>query len=292
MAVDSLQGKIRKTKNPTVLNLGGGCNDLPLGLLEGEPSTAAALGAFCRELMGALEGLVPALRFSFGDFALLGPEGLTELQRLLRLSAEKGYYTVLDAPEVLSAEGAGRTADALLGQGAAFPCDAAVLSCYLGTDVLRPFLPYCRERKKDVFVLVRSANRSAGELQDLLTGSRLAHTVAADYVNRYGEETAGKYGYTRVGVMAAASSAGSLRTLRSTYPRLFLLIDGADYPNASVKGCASGFDRMGYGAAICVGTDITGAWRQAGTDGADYAAQAVAAAERIKRNIGRYVTIL
>ena len=140
--------------------------------------------------------------------------------------------------------------------------------------------------------MTRTANKSAPELQDLLSGTRLVHTVAADHVNRYGEGTEGKHGYTRVGILAAASSAESLRTLRAKYPRLFFLVDGFDYPNANAKNCAQAFDKYGHGAAVCGGTAITCAWKKAESDGSDWLAYARSSAERMKKNLTRYITIL
>lgn len=292
MSVDSLQEKIRKLKNPSLVELGMSMADLPPFLPEEAGSTAAAYGRFCRELLAGLKGLVPGVRVSFAAFALLGPEGLTELTQTLKTASNLGFYVLLDAPELLSVTVSSATAEGILGKDSPYPCDAVVIGGYLGSDVLKPFLPYCREGKKDVFVVVRTANKSAPELQDLLTGSRLVHTAAADQVNRYGGETVGKFGYSRVGVLAAASSGESLRLLRSKYPKLFLLLDGYDYPNGSGKNCSYAFDRLGHGAAVCAGASITGAWKQTEGDGRDFAAQAVAAAERMKRNLSRYVTIL
>ncbi len=288
MSVDTLQEKIRKTKNPSVLELAMPLCDLPPRFSQ----DASGYGAFCRELLAGLKGSVPGVRFGFGWFALLGPEGLTELEKTMKEAAGLGYYVLLDAPELLSPAGAKMTAEALLGQGSAYPCDGLIIGGYLGSDIIKPFLSYCKKENKDLFVVTRTANKSASELQDLLTGTRLVHAAAADHVNRYGADTAGKSGYTRVGILAAASSAESLRSLRSKYPRLFFLLDGFDYPNANAKNCSFAFDKFGHGAAACGGTAITCAWKQGQSDGEDYLDQAKAAAERMKKNLTRYVTVL
>ena len=288
MSVDILQEKIRKTKNPSVLELALPICDLPPQF----SADAKGYGAFCRELLEGLKATVPAVRFSFSVFSLLGAEGLQELSETMKTAAELGYYVALDAPEILSPMMAKLTAEAIFGENSLYPCDGLVISGYLGSDVIKPFLPYCKKEKKDVFVVVRTANKSASELQDLLSGSRLVHAAAADHVNRYGADTAGKSGYTRVGILAAASSAESLRSLRTKYPKLFLLVDGYDYPNANAKNCSFAFDKFGHGAAVCGGTGITGAWKQAESDGSDYLTHAVSAAERMKKNLTRYVTIL
>ena len=75
---------------------------------------------------------------------------------------------VLDAPEILGVRSAQNVAARLFRPETQFPCDGVVLNSYLGSDCIAPFLPGCREGKKSVFVAIRTANRSAPELQDLL----------------------------------------------------------------------------------------------------------------------------
>lgn len=286
MAVDSLQEKIRKTKNPTMLELYPALDELPSRFAP----TAAGYAEYARELLTALKDIVPAIRVSFGSFALLGAAGMETLQDVLSCAKKLGYYVVLDAPELLRVKAAASAAEALLGKDSQFPCDGLIIGSYPGSDVIKPFLDHCREGKKDLFVVVRTANKSAPELQDLLSGGRLVHMAAADHVNRYGADTAGKFGYTRVGILAAASSASSLKDLRAKYPRLFMILDGADYPNANAKNCANAFDKFGHGAVAVVGSSVTGAWKQ--EDGAEALEAAVAAANRMKKNLNRYITIL
>ena len=288
MSVDILQEKIRKMKNPSMLELALPLSDLPPQYEQ----TAAGYGAFCRELLEGLKDTVPAVRVCFAAFALLGSDGMTELTNTLTVASELGYYVCLDAPEVSSPAMAKVIADALLGEGSAYPCDGLILSGYAGSDILKPFLPYTKKAQKDLYVITRTANKSAPEIQDLLSGGRIVHAVAADHANRCGEGTEGKHGYTRVGILAAASSAESLRSLRSKYPRLFFLLDGFDYPNANAKNCSFAFDKFGHGAAACGGTAITCAWKKEESDGSDHLVHAQAAAERMKKNLNRYLTIL
>ena len=292
MAIDVLQEKIRKTKNPSVLELALSVSDLPPLLLAEEGSAGKAYARFCREMLEHLKGTVPAVRLSFTAFALLGHDGLYQLTETLKRAGELGYYTILDAPELLSPATAKHTAELIFGADTLYPCSGLVIGGYLGSDIIKPFLPLCKKEKKDLFIVTRTANKSAPELQDLLAGSRIVHVAAADHVNRYGADTAGKFGYTQAGLLAAASSAESLRSLRSKYPKLFLLLDGYDYPNANAKNCSHAFDKYGHGAAACGSTGITAAWKDAESDGRDYLDHAKAAAERMKKNITRYITVL
>ena len=290
MSVDVLQDKIRKTKNPSMLEISLQISELPPHILAEADCGPKAYAKLCQDLLPALKGIIPAVRVSFASFALLGGDGLCVLQDILKLAKDLGFYICMDAPELLSAQSAAMTADAIFGENSVFPCDGLIISGYAGSDVIKPFLPYCAEGKKDIFVVARTANKSAPELQDLLSGTRLVHAAAADHVNRYGADTAGKRGYTRVGILAGASSAQSLRELRGKYPKLFIIIDGADYPNANAKNCSFAFDKFGHGAVACVGGAVYGAWKQ--EEGADPIVSAAVAAERMKKNLNRYVTIL
>ena len=290
MSIDAFQEKIRKTKNPSVLLIYAFSQWIPPHILQEADSMPSACLRFYTELLTALKGVVPAVRFGFGSFGLLGPEGLGTLSSLMKTAKDQGFYVLLDAPEQLSVQGAKNTAQVLGAADSSYPCDGIVFSFWLGSDILKSFLPLA-QKGKTLFPVVRTANKSAAEIQDLLTGARLVHTAAADIVSRQGEAVVGRCGYCQVGAVAAASAADSLRALRTKYNRLFLLLDGFDYPNANAKNCSYAFDKLGHGAAACGGSCIAAAWQEEG-DGSDYLEKALQGAERMKKNLTRYITVL
>lgn len=292
MAIDRLQEKIRKMKNPTVLNLSFLPEHIPQTIMQVSGSYIKAREIYCKELLEQLKESVPAVRFSFASFALDGAEGLESLQLLLQTAKNLGYYVFLDGPEALSAQEAGRTADILLSEDCCWYFDGLILCSYIGSDGIKPYVSKLKTVGRDLFVVARTANRSATELQDLLTGTRLMHMANADIANRFTQPCDTKSGYSRVGVLAAASSAESLRTLRTTYKDIFLLIDGCDYPNANAKNCSNAFDLLGHGAAACVGLSVIAAWQESEQNDGNYLNSAFEAAIRMKKNLTRYITIL
>ena len=292
MSIDVLQDKIRKLKNPAMVDLALAACDLPPVLVEQEGSAAKAYGRFCMELLENLKTLVPAVRVGFTAFALMGAEGLEELTKVLKAAKNHGYYVALESPYILSPMMAQATAEAVFGENALYPCDGLILPAYPGSDVIKPFLPYVKDGKKDIFPVVRTSNKTAPEIQDLLTGSRLVHAAAADLINRFGGDNTGKTGYARVGVLAGANSADSLKTLRTKYPRLFILVDDMDYSGCNAKICGNAFDQLGHGAVVCAGPTVTMAWKLNEAEAGEYLTQAKAAAERMKKNLTRYTTVL
>ncbi len=292
MSIDVLQERIRKLKNPSMVDLALAAGELPSHLLEETGSGALAYGRFCRELLQALKGLVPAVRVSFTAFGILGPQGLEELGKILKEASALGYYVALEAPWLTCPMMAAATAEAVWGEGALYPCDGLIITAYPGSDIIKPFLPYVKEGKKDLFPVVRTSNKSAPEVQDLLTGTRQVHVAAADLINRFSAEHMERCGYSRVSVVAGANSVQSLKNLRTKYPRLFLVLDDLDYSGCNAKICADAFDKLGHGAVVCAGPTVTAAWKEGKSDGRDFAQQAVAAAERMKKNLTRYTTVL
>ncbi len=283
--MDLLQEKIRKMKCPIVADFAVQDSLIP-DHLQGD------YAAFSKALMDGLKDLAPAVRFSFDQLALAGEEGLKTLSELMQYARELGFFVLLDGPAVLSPWAAERTAAGFFGEEGLYPCDGLILSPYIGSDAIKPFLPYCKDKGKAVFFAVRSANRSASELQDLMVGSRLVHIAAADVVNRHAETVLARCGYSHVGVLTAATSSNAVMGLRSKYNRLFLLVDGYDYPGGNGKNCSYGFDRFGHGCAVSVGPAIVGAWQAEQTDGTDFVEKAAQALQRIKNNLKTYVTIL
>lgn len=288
MSIDHLQERIRKLKSPIVLDMGIRRDQLPPHIVEKEGDYLSAYSRFCRELLEKMKGLIPAVRFRMASFAFLGPEGLAALSQLTERAKELGYYILLDIPESLCPQDAQEQAAMLANVPWRF--HGIVICSYMGSDGIKPYIQPLKELDRELFCVIRTGNKSAPELQDLLTGGRLVHVAAADILNRLGKGYEGRCGYSRIGAVAGAGD--SLRTLRQNYKSMFLLVDSYDYANVSAKRCANAFDRLGHGAAVCVGSKVTAAWIDAETDGVDYLDQAVKALDRMKKNLFSYFSVL
>ena len=289
MSMDVLQERIRKLKCPIIVDLSMKMDHIPTAM-RAEKTDAQAYCDYCDALLEALSTVAAGVRFSFDRFALYG--ALVGLKSLLSKAMDLGYYVLLDGPQTLSPWMAEEACDIIFAQDGPYPCHGMILSPWAGSDCIKPFLSACKDGGKSLFYAVRTANKTAPEVQDLMTGGRLTHVAAADVVNRHGEPIFGKCGYSHIGALTAATNAAAVSGLRSKYKRMFLLVDGIDYPGGNAKNCSMAFDKFGRGAAVCAGPDVTAAWLKAETDGTEFADLAVKAVERLKGNIARYVSIL
>ena len=287
MSMDVLKNKIRKLRNPSALTIAPTLDSLPPQYLTEFDSPVLGMGEYCRRSLEALKGLLPAVKVSFSAFALLGPEGLTQLQSVLDKAKELGYYVILDWQRQED-ESAAKAAAKLIFSGGIWKCDGVVLSCYPGSGSIKPYITEANKEKKDVYVVLKTGGKSGSELQDLQTGGRTVYTAAADLLARWGDQTLERCGYSRVAGVGSASHLASLRTLREKYPKLFLLVDGLEAGNANARNASFAFDNMGAGALVC--SNLLTAWIENPAN--DPIEEVVAAAQRMKRNVTTYVTVL
>jgi orotidine-5'-phosphate decarboxylase len=182
--------------------------------------------------------------------------------------------------------GAKTAAKLLLGER--WPCDAVVVCAYAGSGSVKPYITEANKEKKDVYVVLKTAGKSGSELQDLQTGGRTVYTAGADLVAKWGDPALERCGYSRVAAVCSASHSASIRDLRAKYPRMFLLVDGLEAGNANARNASYAFDKMGYGALVCA--NLLGAWLE--NPEGDAIEAVVGAAQKMKRNVTTYVTVL
>lgn len=171
-----------------------------------EPGAAAAL-AHCRALVDKTAAHAAAFKPNAAFFEALGPEGAQALRELIA-SVPAGIPVLLDAKRGDIASSAEAYATAVFD---VLGADAVTANPYLGADALAPFL---ERADRGVFVLARTSNPGAAELQDALLAS--GESVAERVVSRY----------TGVGFVVGATAPEALAAIRALAPDAWLLTPG------------------------------------------------------------------
>ena len=112
-------------------------------------------------------------------------------------------------------------ARALLDDDGPLAGDAVTLSPYLGRESLEPFLERC-EHGKGLFVLVRTSNPGAGELQV----ERQAAMEVASWIAAWNAERLGASGLGPVGAVVGATVPSEAGAFRAAMPASMLLVPG------------------------------------------------------------------
>ena len=306
MAIEDLQQKIRKYKNPTMVCICPALAELPPCVRQqaeaqyGQTLRAAAEAyrVFSFEILEALRETVPAVSIVSGAFTALGADGVAAMQEVLHFAADCGYYVLLDLMRNDLGAAAQMMADACFGSvpvgEAAFtpyPCDGVLTTAFLGSDSLSPFVRYCEEGK-NVFLVSRSSNKSAREVQDLLSGDRIMYQVMADLAMRWSKEGSGRSGFREVGISVGATSTTALKALRGRYDSLFFLVPGYGEQGAGAKDAQFAFNQLGHGAAVLAGRSILYAYQKSNDPEIDYRTAACEAAAKMKKQLAGFVTVL
>ncbi|MCD7820829.1 MAG: orotidine-5'-phosphate decarboxylase [Clostridiales bacterium] len=307
MSFDRLQQAIIRTKNPTVAGLDARLEYVPQPMIDqaiaqyGETRKAAAeaIFAFNCGLIDALCDIVPAVKPQAAYYELLGWEGMEMLERTIRYAKEKGMYVIADVKRGDIGATASAYAEGWLGKtmvgGAQLPCfdaDCVTVNGYMGADAVNPFLKIANQEDKALFVLVRTSNPSAVDLQDLEIGGGKIYDVMGALAAKWGEGYLDGYGYNRVGAVVGATWPEQLAQLREALPHTFLLVPGYGAQGGTAEDVRFAFDEKGHGAIVNSSRGIMCAWKKTGNAGADYQDAARAAALEMRDAITAITPIL
>lgn len=305
MSFDRLISKIIETKNPTVVGLDPKLEYVPEFIKEkcfkkdGETLEAAAkaIFKFNKAIIDEIYDIVPAIKPQAAYYEMYGYRGVKTLEKTIRYAREKGMFVITDGKRndigaTMEAYTAAHLGSVKVGNSELQPfgADALTVNGYLGTDGISPLLEVCRESDKGIFVLVKTSNKSSGELQDKLMDGTPVYAVMGDMCENWGSEQIGKYGYSSVGAVVGATYPEQLTELRKRLPHTMFLVPGYGAQGGGAKGIAGAFDQNGLGAIVNSSRAIMCAYKnEENCPEKDFAKAARREALRMKEDITSYI---
>lgn len=275
MITDRLIERIIELQNPTCVGLDTSFDYLPDDMRAGAKDfsdVAERIFYFNKKLVNTLCDIVPSVKVQIAYYEMYGAEGLKAYRETLSYAAEKGLVVIADAKRNDIGSTAACYSRAFLGEtsveGArfsAFPSDYVTVNGYLGTDGIVPFVEDCKERDKGIFVLVKTSNPSSGELQNLLLENGTpVYEYMGGLVEKWGESTVGKYGYSAVGAVVGATHPEEAARLRKKLPHTFFLIPGYGAQGGSAEMLRCCFGKDGLGGVVNNSRGILCAYKKTG----------------------------
>ncbi|MAD32278.1 MAG: orotidine-5'-phosphate decarboxylase [Planctomycetes bacterium] len=244
--VGELADRILGGQAPIVIGLDPRLSALPERLLPGA-APAARIVAFYRESLPVLARYAPAVKPNIAFFEAYGADGYRAYEEVCKLAHENDLLVVGD----IKRGDIGSTAEAYA-EGHFRMADSLTLHPYLGGDSVAPFLKWCPRSGggRGVFVLVRTSNPGAQDLQDLVVDSEPLCDRVARAVNAWGAGLEQEHGYHAVGAVVGATWPAELARLRRLLPNSWLLIPGVGAQGGKVEDLNVAFDDRGLGALI------------------------------------------
>ena len=204
------------------------------------PATLRAIEDFSMACLEMATGRVAAIKPQAAFCEAQGPGGMHILARLGRAAIEAGVLVIMDAKRNDIGSTNAAYAEAWIGHDAAFPSDALTVNAYLGLDTLDPLLARADSRRAGLFVLTRTSNPGAGDLQDLeIEGRPLFHHLAAGLAPLAAARV-GTHGMSSLGIVAGATWPEEARALRRILPDAPFLVPGFGAQGAEAAQALAG----------------------------------------------------
>ncbi len=275
MITDKLIDRIIEMQNPTCVGLDTHFDYLPDEMKEGVSSLRGAAERildFNKTIVDNICDIVPSVKVQIAYYEMYGEAGMLAFKQTLNYAAEKGLIVIADAKRNDIGSTASCYAKAFLGETEvngekmqSFPSDYLTVNGYLGTDGIAPFVEQCEKNDKGIFVLVKTSNPSSGELQNLvLENGKPVYEYMGGLVEKWGESTVGKYGYSAVGAVVGATHPTEAARLREVLPHTFFLIPGYGAQGGNAEMLKSCFGKDGLGGVVNNSRGVLCAYKKQG----------------------------
>ncbi|MEA2128064.1 MAG: orotidine-5-phosphate decarboxylase, partial [Solirubrobacteraceae bacterium] len=255
---------------------------------DGPPAraAAAAVRAHCAALIDAAGPACVAVKPQLACFERLGADGWAALAATVEHAREAGLLVLADGKRGDIDVSAAAYAQALVGSTPTpfgdvrgLGADAFTANPLLGVDALTPLVEGARAAGAGVFVLVRTSNPGAADVEDLELAAggplweRLAAIVAA--LGEPGPES----GLADVGAVVGATQPEHVARMRELMPQAPFLLPGIGAQGGRVEDLAPAWAAGRAGGLVSASRSIAQAYETAaGTP----AAAARAEAERLR----------
>ena len=159
--VDDLRERSKKVKSIVCMGIDPVIEKIPI---KGEPRQV--IEGFYLDILKEMNkrDLYPAvIKPNIAYFEQYGFDGLNALKTIISQYKSSGIPTLLDAKR----GDIGKTSTAYAKSAYEFwDSDAVTIAPYMGSDSVEPFIEWC-EKGKGVYILCRTSNKGAADLQDL-----------------------------------------------------------------------------------------------------------------------------
>lgn len=265
---DALTERIANT-SPVCVGLDPQISKLPEGIAK-DPK---GVQDFCIGIIDAVATVASCVKPQLAFFEVLGWEGMKVFWEVCLHAKHRGLTVIADGKRNDIGNTCEAYADAYLSLES--PIDALTVTPYLGSDGITPFMERCVKNDKGIFVLVKTSNKSSGELQDLPVGDEVVHEHLAQLVESWSTTCLGeKTSLSCVGAVVGATYPEELKYLRTLMPHVPFLIPGYGAQGGTADDVRHGFIKNGFGAIVNASRSII--YASAAKDWKEEAAKAAA----------------
>lgn len=224
MIIDRLYESVEK-KGPVCVGLDTAVEYIPQSFLEKYNYLEHAVFRFNQKIIDATFDISACYKLQIAYYEALGIMGLKVYQRTLEYIRSLGGIAIGDIKRGDIAKTAEMYAKAhFVGE---FESDFVTLNPYMGMDSIEPYLKYVNTGEKGLFILARTSNGGAKDIQYIKdeSGQSVYETVA-EKISKMAADYTGSCNYSNIGAVVGCTHVEEAVRLRKKLNNLFFLIPG------------------------------------------------------------------
>ena len=214
---------------------------------------AAGARDFCIDVIAKAAEHCVAAKPQLACFERFGADGWQAFEEVSQAAADAGLLVIADAKR-------GDVDATTRHYAAAFlrdPIDALTVNPMLGTDSVMPFLDAAADGGRGLFVLVRTSNPGAAELEDLeMADGRPWHEAVADRVRQWGQATTVPGQGSSIGAVVGATVPERIHRLRELMPDQPFLLPGVGAQGGDPAELGPAFAGRAHGALVSASRSV------------------------------------
>lgn len=223
MIVDRLYEAV-KEKGFVCVGLDSHLDYIPNYIKEKHEKISDIIFEYNKTIIDATSDIVAIYKPQIAYYEANGLEGLIAYQRTLRYLKEKGLLSIGDVKRGDIASTAKEYAKAhFKGE---FEADFITLNPYMGMDSITPYLDYLKTGEKGVFVLLRTSNEGAKDIECLDYNGEALYFKVGDELKKFADELTSECGYSPLGFVVGATHSEEAKKIRERYKNIFFLLPG------------------------------------------------------------------
>lgn len=223
MIIDKLYEAV-KEKGFVCVGLDSHLDYIPNYIKQKHEKLSDIIFEYNKEIIDATCDIVAIYKPQIAYYEANGLEGLIAYQRTLRYLKEKGLLSIGDVKRSDIASTAKEYARAhFKGE---FEADFITLNPYMGMDSITPYLDYLKTGEKGVFVLLRTSNEGAKDIECLEYQDEPLYFKVGDELKKFADSLTSECGYSPLGYVVGATHSQEAKKIRERYKNIFFLLPG------------------------------------------------------------------
>lgn len=223
MIIDRLYENVRE-KGFVCVGLDTSLDYIPSSIKEKSSDIAEIVFEYNKQIIDCTEDITGIYKVQIAYYEAMGLEGMKAYSKTVSYLKEKNLLSIGDVKR-------GDIANTAKEYGKAhfsgdFEVDFITINPYMGFDSITPYLDFVEKGDKGIFVLLRTSNPGAKDIEYLDYKGEPLYYHIGDAIYEMGNSYLGENNYSNIGFVVGGTHSEEAKEIRKRYKNSFFLIPG------------------------------------------------------------------